>query len=107
MLTRIPILFLAICAGSWICGCKKLVDFPEDQLAERTVMVYIAANNNLRAAALASMKQLEEGFRGVTTGSLMVYLQVSAHEAHLIRVGNGMDGMPTRDTLKAYGGENS
>ncbi len=85
-------------------GCSKdeAGDGPADPEIHRTVLVYIAADNNLYSNAWGNLSDMARGMKDVK-GNLVVYLDAWDDTPRLIKIGN--DG--SQQTLETYEKENS
>ena len=103
-------IFFAILLAIATVGCSKneaegpdLPDIPAiDSNVHRTVLVYMAADNNLYSNARENLEDMIRGMEGVE-GNLVVYLDSWGDTPCLIKIGN--DG--SRQTLETYEKENS
>lgn len=89
-----------------IISCKKETHELSNNVAERTVFVYMAANNNLTAAAIQSLNQMEAGAKNAN-GNLIVLLQTNKYRSDLLRVKYDKHVAIASDTLITYGNENT
>lgn len=74
---------------------------PEPQPAHRTVLVYMAANNNLSYNAIADINEIKEGVNngsGLGGGRLLIYLTLPGTEPRLMEI----DGNGNEHTVKKY-----
>ncbi len=74
--------FFALLLFTVLISCKKE---PHKILAERTVMLYMAANNNLASNAYDNINQMEEGIRNID-GSLVVYAKIFGQSPRIYRI---------------------
>jgi len=87
------------------CGKRDVPSVPEK--ADRTVLVYMAANNDLKYEALRSLGQMEEGYRE-EDGTLLVFVKTDRRSSHILRIReDNQPGILASDTLKTYAAENS
>lgn len=85
-------------------ACKKNA---EDQpvIPERSVLIYIGANNNLHDDALITVEKIVAGAKSVPNGSVVVYLKTQSASC-LLKISTGRS--PVRiDTVKKYVAGNS
>lgn len=68
-----------------LLSCKKEQDEAPLAKVNKTVLVYMEANNNLRAEALNSIDQMEMGAMQLD-GTLLVYLKTSSGSAQLLKI---------------------
>src|SRR5690606_14748088 len=91
-------------------GCKKNDPVPQNgivpQIAQRMVLVYIAANNDLRSEAINSIIQLQLGAKSLN-GDLLVFVKTNPLNSYLLRVNYGTGDKIVSDTLKIYGEDNT
>jgi len=96
------ILMLAI-----LVGCKKDKSEPKPvQPVQRTVLVYIAANNTLEFDATNSINRMEKGAKGLT-GNLIVFVKTNSGNSHLLKIKYDNTSLIKSDTIKTYGKRNS
>ena len=100
-------------SGSWsiilvaimlMYGCEKGSE-SELEFTDQMVLIYIAANNDLKPEALASVNELERGYRDGL--NLLVYLKTSSEVSVILKV--KADDTPNigSDTIAIYVNENS
>lgn len=86
-------------------GCEK---DNEEPFTERTVLVYVAGDNNLNPQSEANIQQMIRGMEGCSKGRLIVYRDQPSGGAKLIEIdpdrGAGIDDQLV---IKSYGEENS
>jgi hypothetical protein len=89
------ILFLPLLLPLFI-ACSKESDEPDVAPVERTVIVYMSADNDMWADALADVEEMQVGFseRGVT---LVVFLDLAGEPPCLLQVAHG-----ATTTVKTY-----
>ncbi|HWK56024.1 MAG TPA: clostripain-related cysteine peptidase [Parapedobacter sp.] len=85
-------------------GCEKGRE-SELEFNDQMVLIYIAANNDLKPEALASVNELERGYRDGL--NLLVYLKTSSEVSVILKI--KADDTPDigSDTIAIYGNENS
>ena len=86
-------------------ACKKDPVDPEPVIPERSVLIYIGANNNLHDDALITVKKIVEGAKAVPNGSLVVYLRTQFNSS-LLKISTGKSNVRI-DTVKNYTSGNS
>lgn len=88
----------------WMYGCEKGRE-SELEFNDQMVLIYIAANNDLKPEALASVNELERGYRDGL--NLLVYLKTSSEVSVILKI--KADDTPDigSDTVAIYGNENS
>ena len=63
-----------------LCACHQNDD-PEDRISQRTVIVYMAAENNLSSYAYDDLEEMKEGSRLIGEGNaLIVYVDKSSNK---------------------------
>jgi hypothetical protein len=75
-------------------------------IASRTVMVYMAANNNLASDAYTNLNQMEESFKGID-GKLVVYARIFGQAPKLYEVVEDNGPEIRSKVLKTYSDHNS
>jgi len=90
-----------------LSGCGKQ-DMPNaGEKPDRTILVYMAANNDLKYDALRSLDQMEEGYRE-EHGTLLAFVKTDRRSSHILRIREDhRPGILASDTLKSYASENS
>jgi hypothetical protein len=78
------IIFLVI-FHIFLIGCDKETDLP-DFAASRTVIAYMAANNDLSGDALADLEEMKQGF-SETGVRLVVFIDISGEAPCLLEIG--------------------
>jgi hypothetical protein len=83
-------------------GCQS-VEYPVEIVVERTVLVYLAADNNLAAFALEDVEEMAQGMAGIddTRNNLLVYIDTGS-EPELFRFGKNREGKAVRKTIRRY-----
>lgn len=105
--TKIHVAYLLILILS-MTNCKKeAVMLPSPIISEMTVLVYIAANNNLQTEALNSIKKMQRGFVPIAGRVLLVFAKTSAESSYLLKINHSEDNRIVSDTLKIYKNKNS
>lgn len=79
-------------------SCKKE---PHEILAERTIFLYMAANNNLAGNAYDNINQMEEGFRNID-GTLIVYAKIFGQSPRIYRISYDNSREIKSAVLKSY-----
>lgn len=85
-----------------ILSCKKDKSFNRNNQVARTVLIYMAANNNLAYDALNSFKKIKNGVASIN-GNLLVLLKTESARSYLLKV----DPKERIDTLKTYNAQNT
>jgi hypothetical protein len=86
-------------------ACRKSPADQEPVLPERSVLIYIGANNNLHDDALSTVQNIVAGAKSVTNGSLVVYLRTQ-FTSSLLKISTGTSTVRI-DTVKNYSSGNS
>lgn len=88
----------------FLFGCSKSDDvIPEN---ERTVMVYMAANNNLASDAVDNINQMEEAYQDID-GKLLVYARIFGSKPTLYEIVHDQSPEIKSKVLKTYSEHNS
>jgi hypothetical protein len=106
---NIPIACLLLTLASILPGCGKneaVIPGPAE-VAEKMVLVYLSAHNDLQADAINSIHNLEKGFKAGNGNTLLVYVKTSFDKSYLLRISADQAGQTVTDTLKTYEDENS
>lgn len=77
-------LLCVVVIGSYVFSSCSKSEGPQPELG-RTVMVYMAANNNLAADAIANLNQMEEAIRDID-GKLLVYARIFGSSPKLYEI---------------------
>ena len=85
---KILIGLLALTAWTFV-SCNKDDDEPEDPQAERTVLIYMAAQNNLNSFAHYDLLEIEEGMKNIGNNHLVVYHDRAMQDPVLLHYRNG------------------
>jgi len=96
-------LYMAVCC-SW--GCKRPEEPDIPKLPFRTVMVYMAANNNLAPYAVENINSMESCIRDVD-GTLLVYAKISGDPPAIYRIASDDSPQIKSGKLKTYPNHNS
>ena len=86
-----------------LLGCRK--DEPIEPInSNRTVLIYMSANNNLSSSALNNLEQIVDGtsHHSLDNNHLIVYLDRQREQPMLLKIYDGK-----RDTIKVYDNQNS
>ena len=94
-------LLIALLAVTVLIGCEK--DDPsdnEDPKADRTVLIYMAAQNNLNSFAHYDLIEIEEGTKNIGNNHLVVYHDRAMQDPVLLHYCNGelRDSIPMDPT---------
>lgn len=85
-------------------GCSKSDDVAPENT--RTVMVYMAANNNLASDAVDNLNQMEEAYRDID-GKLLVYARIFGSKPTLYEIVHDEGPEIKSKVLKTYSEHNS
>jgi hypothetical protein len=85
-------------------GCEKGRE-SEPEYTDQMVLIYIAANNDLRPEALSSVNELERGYRKGL--NLLVYLKTTSETSVILKIKADDKPEIVSDTIAVYGNENS
>lgn len=98
---------LLLLSFNGLLSCKKeKVSSSQDEIVERTVLIYIAANNNLENDALNSINKMENAAKSLK-GNLIVFVKTNSNNSYLLRIRYDNTNRIKSDTLKTYGNRNS
>lgn len=79
---------------------------PEFAVKDKTVLIYMVANNNLSSSAADNIQDMKEGFIP-EDDNLLVYLHDSKNVPVLLQLKKGTDGMTQQDTVYRFPIRNS
>ena len=88
-----------------LAGCGGDTPKPLESKPFRTVLIYIAANNNLSSEAYNNIDQIENSI-GEVDGNLIVYARLPNSNAALYQISN-KNGQRQKLKIKEYGNHNS
>lgn len=111
-------LCLCLCLIGLLYGCRPDLDLPEPpspkpvpELAKRTVLVYVMADNSLThnspvPFALNDLDEMLEGIKAVDTeqNNLIVYMDRGIAASEIMRICRNTDNQIIKDTIKTYQG---
>jgi hypothetical protein len=81
-------IIIAILAVAVFAACSK--DDPEESpIAQRTVLIYMAAQNNLNSYAYYDLKEIEDGIKNIGDNHLVVYHDRAMQDPVLLHYRNG------------------
>ena len=105
-------LVLIVLAGLMLISCKKEPETTPPIKADRTVLVYMAADNNLAPYARKNIEDMKQGevpdyFDDGSGNVLLVYADITGEEPKLIRLSRDRFGTVTEETLRVYDDQNS
>jgi hypothetical protein len=89
-----------------LTGC---LDDSETSVATRTVLVYMAADNNLNSYSYDNIRSMIAGAEGdvLNRGNLLVYHDSSGELPRLIRIRRGSGGVVEQEVVRTYEDRNS
>lgn len=87
-----------------ICSCEKDRE-SEPQFSNQMVLIYIAANNDLRSEAVSSVNELERGYKD--SHNLLVYLKTDTESSVILKIKADRTSEIVSDTIATYGNESS
>src|SRR3546814_889253 len=103
-MSRNPLIFLLL-AGLMVVGCGKN-DPPEQARPERTVIVYMAASNNLESYALDNINQMEKAITGKDQ-QLLVYIDVRGKTPRVLKITHDTSAEIVSPAVINYANHNS
>ena len=86
------------------CGEEET---PEPSSYKRTVLVYIAADNNLAPFALQDLEEMKEGMAGVADGTLHLLVYIDTGSSPRLVELKKRDGQVVEDVVRTYDDRNS
>ncbi|GHT27795.1 peptidase C11 [Bacteroidia bacterium] len=101
------ILVLGVWMGLILSGCIK--DEICKSLPERTVLVYMAADNSLSSYSYTNIADMLEGAEGdnLNDGNLLIYQDAAGELPRLYQVKKGQNGVAEKQLVKTYEESNS
>lgn len=92
-----------------VTSCNPVNDDPPYRPAKsKTVLLYLAANNNLSQDAFANIAEIERGYLPDKGGdNLIIYAHTAGTSPKLLKVYRGEDGKAVRDTVYRFPATNS
>lgn len=100
-ITNQVIIVLVVC---FFCNCKKEV-IENPAMVDQMVLVYMAANNDLRGDAINCINHMEAGYTG--TGNLLVYIKTASENSYILKIRHDDTERIVSDTIATYASENS
>lgn len=79
---------LILCTILTLVGCKK-DDDDSPQHFDRTVLIYVAAENNLAPYLNYEMEEIAEGSKGLGNNALVIYVDDTTPKSYIMRMENG------------------
>lgn len=101
-------IFYIVLALFAFCACSDDTDIPEGP-AKRTLLVYIAGDNNLSSDGEQNIKNILKGAQDahLDKGNLLVYFDSADNVPLLLKVKASSNGQFKTDTLQVYSEQNS
>jgi len=87
-------------------GCKKQPLQNKTEKVKRTVLIYVAGNNNLRSDALQSLNKIEMGAKDID-GNVIVFIKTNSKTSVLLKIKYDNTSHIVSDTIKIYTDQNS
>lgn len=104
---KIAGMLLILFIQTFFSACKKGEhDAVPVRQVERTVLVYIAANNTLEYDAINSINKMESAAKDLK-GNLIVYVKTNSGNSHLLKIKYDNSSKIKSDTIKTYIKQNS
>lgn len=102
-------IFLAALSAMFFLGsCKSINEEPPVyREKERTLLIYMAANNNLASNAVDNIEQIKSGYIPSEEGNIVAYYHVQGENPLLLNITNGADGTVQIDTAYRFPATNS
>lgn len=94
------------CASCTVYVPRQLPDSGEDTRKGRTVLVYIAGDNNLASFAKDDVEEMKKGMASVVSSSMHLLVYADYGEARLMEISN-RDGKVEAQVVREYGDRNS
>ena len=99
------VVMLAVLMPAASCGKMEYDGMSMD--VDRTVLVYMAADNNLASFARKNIEDMKQGevpsyFDGGSGNVLLVYADIAGEEPRLMRLSKDRFGTVTEETLRVY-----
>lgn len=100
-------IFLWGLASLFLMGCKKAEQEPNLKEINKTVLVYISANNDLKYSALKSIDQMESSYLS-EYGNLLVYIKTDRYNSYILKIKSNKEvGVIASDTIATYSNQNA
>ena len=104
---NIKLFIIAVLSLAAATACEiASVDPPEYATRQKTVLVYMVANNNLSSNATSNIKDMMEGYLP-TDDNLLVYLHSTNGNPILLRLYKDEEGVAGKDTVYRFPARNS
>lgn len=87
-------------------GCKKPNITASKPIINKMVLVYVAANNNLKLDALRSINLMEQGAK-LINGNLLVFVKTTSNSSYLLKIKYDNSDKIISDTIKSYTNRNT
>ena len=99
------VVMLAVLMPAASCGKMEYDGMSMD--VDRTVLVYMAADNNLASFARKNIEDMKQGevpsyFDGGSGNVLLVYADIAGEDPRLMRLSKDRFGVVTEETLRVY-----
>jgi len=98
--------FLVICFGLFSCKKENPIAIKPVEIANKMVLIYVAANNNLKYDALISINKMEQGANDLG-GNLLVFIKTNSNTSYLLKIKHDEGDKIVSDTIKTYSYQNS
>ena len=99
-----------LCITLLACSsCSNDNEPPVDSIAKRTVLIYMAADNNLSSYGRQNLQELLKGAQsyGLRHENLIVYIDPYKESPRLLQIHENRLGVMIIDTLQTYPEQNS
>lgn len=90
-----------------LVSCQKDEPAPSPSSCKRTVLVYIAADNNLSSFALQDLAEMEEGMAQVPDGTLHLLVYIDTGSSPRLVELKKQNGQVVEDVVRTYDDRNS
>lgn len=97
--------FIIIVSVILFSGCKKRDTMVTNKTVNRAVLVYMAANNDLRTDAINCINRMEAGVSG--NNNLLVFIKTTSEASYILKIKHDNTDEIVSDTIMYYGGENT
>lgn len=89
-----------------LSNCGKNYNVNRDEIAKKTVLIYLSANNNLKKEAISTIMKIQKGLTGFE-GTILVYVKTENQLSYLIKIKHSVEDRLVSDTLITYQSGNS
>ena len=101
-------ILLALVATCCLSSCEEVKGSPEEfQKKDKTVLVYMVANNDLSGNAITNFTDMQKGYVPSEDGNLVVYYHYPNQNPLLLNIYNNESGMVAIDTVYRFPARNS